>query len=183
MACRFMKQNGDTIIEVMFATVIAGLVIVIAISVMNRGLATTQMAVEHTMVRQGIDGQAEALRYLRDNKGASGGINTSAAWNEITRNSRLKASATPFGPTSCTVNPVNDFFIDVNQTNINNMIQTPDSDPTTGAEVFATPGHGMWIEAVGSSTSDYVDFHIRACWDPPFSGPKATLGTIVRLTK
>ena len=182
MAYKITKQQGDTIIEVMFATAVASLVIVIAISVMNRGVATTQMAVEHTMVRQGIDSQAEALRFLRDNKNSSEGVNTGVAWNKTISSSRLKTNATIFGPSSCTVSP-QDFYIDINETNINNMIKNAEEEPTTGGDVFATAGHGMWIESVGSSSDNYVDFHIRACWDPPFSGPKATLGTIVRLTK
>lgn len=49
---------------------------------------------------------------------------------------------------------------------------------------YAKLGEGIWVEAVdgGSSTAGkYIDFHIRACWDPPFSSStKATLGTIVR---
>lgn len=47
---------------------------------------------------------------------------------------------------------------------------------------------GIWIEAVrkfentnNQNTADYVDFHIRACWDSPGQSVPLTIGTIVRL--
>jgi hypothetical protein len=59
-------------------------------------------------------------------------------------------------------------------------------DGTSASQTYARPGHGIWIEAVNPSftaaqTNRYVDFHIRACWDPPYINTKASLGTIVRL--
>ena len=172
----FQKQ-GDTIIEVMFATAVASLIIVMAMAVMNRGVATTQMAVEHTFVRQGIDAQAESLRYFRDNKGVVGTNSTAATWSKI--QTKTVSEATPFG--TCNSLSGQSFYIDLTTTGTN-MIKNASITPS--GEIFATPGRGMWIEAVTpSSAANYIDFHIRACWEPPFSGPKATLGTIVRLTK
>ena len=58
--------SGDTLIEVMFAVGIFGIVAVSAISLMNRGLQNAQGNLEVTMSRQEIDGQAESLRFLHD---------------------------------------------------------------------------------------------------------------------
>lgn len=58
------SPRGDTLIEVMFAVAIFGLVAIGTISLMNKGLATTQNSLEVTMARQEIDAQAEALRFL-----------------------------------------------------------------------------------------------------------------------
>ena len=58
--------QGDTLIEVMFAVGIFGLVAISAISLMNRGLQTSQRTLETTMARQEIDTQAEALRFIHE---------------------------------------------------------------------------------------------------------------------
>lgn len=45
---------------------------------------------------------------------------------------------------------------------------------------------GIWVEAVkgrraDQTDADYIDFHIRACWEAPGQSIPMTLGTIVRL--
>ena len=57
---------GDTLIEVMFAVGVFGLVAVSAISLMNRGLYSAQGALEINMARNEIDAQAEALRFIHN---------------------------------------------------------------------------------------------------------------------
>ena len=59
-----MHKRGDTLIEVMFAVAIFGMAAIGTISLMNKGLASTQNTLETTMARQEIDAQAEALRFL-----------------------------------------------------------------------------------------------------------------------
>ncbi|MBR2587399.1 hypothetical protein IKE71_03465 [Candidatus Saccharibacteria bacterium] len=61
-----MYKKGDTLIEVMFAVGIFGLASVGTISLMNRGLATSQTNLEVTMARQEIDAQAESLRFIHN---------------------------------------------------------------------------------------------------------------------
>ena len=58
--------RGDTLVEVMFSVGIFGIISVSAISLMNRGLNTAQVALETTMARLEIDAQAEALRFIHD---------------------------------------------------------------------------------------------------------------------
>lgn len=60
--CR--KNKGDTIIEVLFAITIFSLIVVSGLSIMNKGVAASQRALEITLVRQQIDAQAEVLRYI-----------------------------------------------------------------------------------------------------------------------
>lgn len=211
-----IHMRGDTLVEVLFATATAGLIIIITLVLMNRNLAQIQMSVETTFVRQAIDSQAEVLRYMRDqymnDRGAElNGANKptiSKLWKDMvdpSRNQYAQTSATDFG----TCQPDNSgtvtgpasgraFFVNsnasgdaegdaanihtLNATNADNLL-----NKTLGlSDTYAQPGHGLWVEAVNptfsATQSDrYVDFHIRACWDPPFSASKATLGTIVRL--
>lgn len=58
------EPRGDTLIEVIFAITIFSLVVVGGLSIMNKGVATSQRSLEITLVRQQIDAQAESLRFL-----------------------------------------------------------------------------------------------------------------------
>jgi type II secretory pathway pseudopilin PulG len=209
------QQRGDTLVEVLFATATAALIIVITLVIMNRNLAQIQMNSEVTFVRQAIDSQAEVLRYMRDkymeNRGAElsgdGKPTVSKTWKDlvdVARNKNAQTTSTEFGtcqPNSAGITPPatnKAFFISNNATaeaegdavdiktlkadNAENIL-----NQTLGSsETYARPGQGIWIESVNPAfasgqSNRYVDFHIRACWDPPFEGPRATLGTIVRL--
>lgn len=59
-------ERGDTIIEVMFAIAIFSFVAISSLAIMNRGVATGERALEVTLVRQQINSQAEALRYIHE---------------------------------------------------------------------------------------------------------------------
>src|SRR5690554_6136705 len=133
------RQRGDTIIEVLFATAALSLVIVIAFAIMNRGIATAQLAVENTFVRQNIDGQAEALRFLRNAYVASTNPAGHVAneWGKI--NDRLIEQASPFGncePSSQA------FYINTDTVTVHTDIQQ--AQTFAGAEF----GQGLWVEAV-----------------------------------
>ncbi len=58
--------TGDSLIEIMFAVGMFGLVGIGAIGIMNRGLYDSQRALEISMARNEIDAQAEALRFIRE---------------------------------------------------------------------------------------------------------------------
>ncbi len=96
-------------VEVLFATATASLLIVITLVIMNRNLAQIQMSSETTFVRQAIDSQAEVLRYMRDqytdNPGAELKADStptfSKLWKDMVDSSRpgthAQATATDFG--------------------------------------------------------------------------------------
>ncbi len=218
------SSRGDTLVEVLFATATAALLIVITLVLMNRNLAQIQMSVETTFVRQAIDSQAEVLRYMRDQYMADKGadpkpdpvtgvptIPVAKLWRDLvdlSPSGRGQVSATNFGTcqpdSGGAVNPPASgkaFFINTSASaeaegdaaNVRNIKQydtgtalLKDITGTSVSATYARPGQGLWIESVSPDFDDtqpnrYVDFHIRACWDPPFNGSKATLGTIVRL--
>lgn len=173
---RRKNQRGDTIVEVLFATAALSLVIVISFMVMNRGVGIAQLAVENTFVRQSMDGQAEALRFLRDaylnSREADSHVRTE--WAKI--EDRLVGEATPFGGCEPSGRA---FYVNTDTVTVQSNLQP--AITFAGAEF----GQGLWVEAVQptipAGQPEYIDFHIRACWDPPIAGPKATTGTIVRL--
>ena len=66
VSTRKSSLHGDTLVEVMFAVAIFGMVSVSAIAMMNKGVATAQGTLETSMARQEIDAQAEALRFIHN---------------------------------------------------------------------------------------------------------------------
>lgn len=199
-------QEGDTIIEVMFAVAVFAMVAVGCLSIMNQGTAAAQRSLEITLVRQQIDAQAEALRYIHQAYVASftrdtTPTGTAAEWVKMTSTSTGKgaSAASAFGLTSGGRCPAvtpgqRPFILDAHTATV--WSSTPAMTPPPGASVppyaqvtynsdsSVAYAYGMWIEAVPSPPSTqagFVDFHIRACWDSAGSGAPATLGTIVRL--
>lgn len=176
-------QKGDTLIEVLFAVTVFSLVAVGALSIMNSGVATGQRALEISLVREQMDAQAEALRYVHDSYVAaypnpvSG--QPSGEWPKIIANQITQASA--FG--NCEP-PSKAFIINTSTVKLESR-STITSNVQTYSQLRLAPAvvaEGLWVEAVKSdSLNKYVDFHIRACWDSLGLSVPMTLGTIVRL--
>lgn len=193
---RMKARRGDTIVEVLFAITIFSIVSVAGISLMNKGMAVSQQSLEVTAVRQQIDGQAEALRFL--NNAYISEYRASATYAASTPAGQYHSLLGKVGTTvtaftagaSCAMPTTNRKFI-VNTEN--GTVETDGSKFTTAktaAQVRYASGvlqqsEGIWIEGVRSSAASsggvgYVDFHIRACWDAPGQSVPMTLGTIVR---
>lgn len=181
-------ERGDTIIEVLFAIAVFSLIAVGGISIMNQGTALAQRALEINLVRQQIDGQAEALRYLNQAYVADFGKNgkPTEQWNKVTVSA--VGSALHFDNMTvsgkCANPPAGAFAIDVTKLAANPLL-APTATPATYAKVRydgALPvAEGIWVQAVKAAGNNFYDFHIRACWVTPGRATPMTLGTIVRL--
>ena len=209
MLIRRLKQRGDTLIEVLFAVTVFSLVAVGGISIMNQGTNTSERALEITLVRQEIDAQAEALRFLHDayvtayQTKATYPIDTpQGQWAEMLKSiiATDAKSASEFGnATTCPVTAPNGSFI-INARAA--AFVAPDKGKLQPASLYSRVNYGtlsgksvvdssegIWIEAVRSATSTdngesnagFIDFHIRACWETVSKTAPVTLGTIVRL--
>jgi type II secretory pathway pseudopilin PulG len=192
------NERGDTIIEVLFAVAVFAMVAVGAMSIMNQGTATAQRSLEVTLVRQQIDAQAEAIRYIHQAYVTSypaTPVGTAAEWPKM--KARGVPQASQFGQTSGSscpgALPANAYILNA-KTAV--MSTTPPAmQPPAGISLppFAQVqyagnvflrSYGIWVEAVPSNTTNgtaFVDFHIRACWQSAGSSAPVTLGTIVRL--
>lgn len=200
------REQGDTIIEVLFAVAVFAIVAVGGMAIMNQGTAIAQRSLEVTQVRQQIDAQAEAIRYIHQayvatyqQNGTPSG--TAAQWPAMTSVASGKgaSSASDFGQLSdqgaCPASAPGErpFILNARTATVWDSEST--MAPPAGGSLppFAhvaydgsnvTSAFGIWVEAVPSvSTNDlgFVDFHIRACWDSAGSPVPTTLGTIVRL--
>lgn len=193
-----VKERGDTIVEVMFAIAVFAAVAAGALAIMNQGAATTQRSLEITQVRQAMNDQAEALRFVQQEYFSSGGQAQKSLWETAIR-STVRSSASSFGKLrsdgSClTTSDIQNsgaypFALNLSQNTIS-VITSSSIKLGTQPPDRAYPGiannqaYGLWVEAVRPTAADdknFIDFHIRACWDAPGSNVPMTLGTIVRV--
>jgi type II secretory pathway pseudopilin PulG len=200
------NQSGDTIIEVLFAVAVFAMVAVGSLSIMNQGTATAQRALEITLVRQQMDAQAEAIRYIHQNYVASyqkdsTPTGTANEWVKMTDKASGKGAdgASNFGEVTNSACPTTvpgqkPFILNARTATVASatpLMSTPDgaSLPPFSQVIYNDDSsiknaYGLWIEAVPSTNTGgpgFVDFHIRACWSAAGSSAPATLGTIVRL--
>lgn len=192
------RESGDTIIEVLIAITIFSLVAVGGLSLMNQGLSMAQRSLEIGLVRQQIDSQADALRYLNHAYVSDYGKRGQATnlWTQVITDNAVVA-AQDFSAMvvdgRCRVPTSRSFaldvkkldstpFIPITQASVDDMLTYSkirhDSDGLGVAD-------GLWVQAVRSPVDDdrpgFYDFHIRACWNSPGQSVPMTLGTIVRL--
>lgn len=194
------RIRGDTLVEVLFATAVFSLVAVGSLLIMNQGSATAQRALEITLVRQDIDAQAEALRYLNakfiSQPHGIDCVNPPVdEWTAIS--CQAIASASPYNTGSPCAIPSGAFilnarkalFIDPTGGANTPRLATTFSKVNYDANSNFSSADGIWIEAVkktpslsaGEAGAIYTDFHIRACWDSPGQPFPVSIGTIVRL--
>lgn len=190
--------RGDTLIEVLFAVAIFSLVAVSSMSIMNQGTATAQRALEITLVRQEIDAQAEALRFLNASY-ISNGL-AYDEWKKIHDELAIDGSdgignVTEFGSGSDCSIPNNSFILDTHNAKVES--EKPNPAETFSKIIYRAPpdqaifdrAEGIWIEALKDDNKNrdyqknagYIDFHIRACWYSAGQAVPVTIGTIVRL--
>lgn len=197
------KQRGDTIIEVIFAFVVFSMVAISSLVIMNQGIATGERALEIDLVRNQINAQAEALRFIHDARVVSSDGPMAETWNDFLTDYH-QAGASPYGELSETGDcrlpgeTYSPFILNARTAQIwtgeleveyDGLESLPpysqvayDDDNNNPTVVKAA--YGMWIEAVPSSTlvmKRFIDFHIRACWHAPGNSVPMTIGTIVRL--
>lgn len=86
-------KRGDTIVEVMFAMAVFCFVAVLAISSMNLGLGKAEGTLELTTVRNEINAQAEAIRFVAQAKNSGDTGSLKNLWEKITGNAVVSDSS------------------------------------------------------------------------------------------
>lgn len=194
------NDRGDTLIEVLFAITIFAMVMVGALSIMNQGVSAAQRSLEITQVRQHVDAQAEAIRFIHSSyvSAYAPGVtfaptDTSAAAQWPKMIARSVSMATPFVGTAGTVcpTPSNGFVVNVQSLRyvpFGGSVYVP--SPAVAAQVTfpadsTARSEGVAVQAVRSpatpTANGYVDFHITGCWSAPGMSRLMTIGSIVRL--
>lgn len=176
------RQRGDTLIEVLVATVVLSVVTVSAFILMNRGMATTMQAVENTQVRQEMDGQLDMVRYIHN--AALGSEATTVSAQQSAEWTNLLSKTNPTTVTSYNACPTSvntkRFYITTAATEP--KIRVVQYTATASPSGQAIAGDGIWLEAVRPNASaNYIDVHARACWNPIVGTSNQTLSTVTRL--
>lgn len=198
LARRRYDTRGDTIIEVMFAIVIFSFITISSLAIMNQGIATGEKALEITLVRQQVNAQAEALRYIHNALTVSPSEAQLTTWKSFS-STYGQSAASEYGvdggecilPQGGSYHP---FILNARTaeiwTSVPSVSQGPDSSfPPYSQVVYNSDSsiraaYGLWVEAVPIQSDEeksFIDFHIRACWPAPGSSRPMTIGTIVRL--
>lgn len=205
MLNRRMAERGDTIVEVLFAITIFSMIVVITLSLMNQGTATARRTFEIAQVREQIDGQAEALRFLHESyvteyrPGIEYDLKDAATtpakeYYKIIQKVKDsgRTAATPVGSLAAcpTPAPSGSFAINTRMARVMTTTSSLQQANTAYAQVTYPSGanspatfKGIWIEGIRSSGSSvgFIDFHIRGCWNAPGLTVPLNLDTIVRL--
>lgn len=194
------RERGDTLIEVLLAMGMLGVLITITYTSMTRSMAVAYNSLDRTNTQAMMNGQANILRAIHSERLSGGGSPT--LWDSIeslaiTDNDMTEEVSDAAREDGCTFGgrlPEKRFYID------------PTSNPLAlrlGSDVTITNvrdttvsggpqlGNGLWIEAYkltprdGGGISDEVyTFYIKAC-TPPIYGdgsevPRQTT-SVVRL--
>lgn len=97
-----MVKKGDTLVEVALAIGIFSMVAIAIVSIISSSTAGTQTALETTLVREEIDIQAEALRFIQGDYVASKGESNSKVgelWKAI-KDSAIDFKESPYNTLS-----------------------------------------------------------------------------------
>ncbi len=184
-------NQGDTIIEVMFAFAVFSLVIVSAVVLMNQGVAMAQRSLEISLVRQQIDSQITMVQHAKQIK--------SPAWAALQADAQdtigdFNSIATC--PDSSTLGPAHAHFMTVTNTakkdiTLQNISSANYSESTAYAMVdvmmrtASLPrAYGLWmvlVKAEGYATNRAYDLHVRACWPSVGVNQPITIGTVTRM--
>lgn len=191
------SERGDTLIEVLIAIASLSLIVTICYSVMTRGFAQGQIALERTTTQGMVSGQIATLRdifsrhELLKQKG-----NEDPDWQKIvdvdgysnsidpdTLNTSLQSARL-----ACSLGTANHkaFYFDPNAptpTTPKSFILTESGVHRVGSA--PAYGDGMWIEAYkvdasGDDARPYYIFFVKTCWDASISGEEQSMVMNVR---
>lgn len=175
-------ERGDTLIEVLLALTVFGVVVVGAFALMNRGVAQMYDAMERSEVRMLINSQTEMLTYMRDEhlRQLKHQSDPSQQYDATADSSWVTIQHLPPPPSgipalsSCET--ANAFWVgtDLSVTN-SSIIGTSDA--------FPSPGNGIFVQKISGSGGGqpYIDFYVKACWRQNSTTQTQVLSTVVRL--
>lgn len=179
------KERGDTLIEVLVAISVFGIVVVGAFALMNRGVTQMYDSMEKAQVRMLLNSQTEALTYARDQYLRSQSMalvtpqdqRAKNAWEGV-KNAFDTPSTAP-GLNSCAPSDAA-FAMQADASGISRSTTII----AAIADGFPSPGNGIWVEEIPSAASvtpSFIDFYIKACWLQNSSAQTQVLSTVVRL--
>ncbi len=184
-------ERGDTLVEVLVALSVFGIILVGTFALMNKGMAQMYDTMERSEVRLLLNRQTEMLTYARDMhmQQLGGSVltaphDTAAAtlWNTI---KGLPSVGGAPNMSSCGNgnNTTSNAFAVTTAAN-GSLTHITNANIRAQASAVPAPGDGLWIQKVRSGSGNpvpYTDFYIRACWQQNSSPVTQVISTVVRL--
>ena len=145
-------ERGDTLIEVIVALAVFGVVVVSAFAIVNKGAAQMYDSLERTQVRMLMDQQTESLIYARDQYlrsqteiGAAlmAGEPESMAAKQVWEDLSTVATSSP-GVEECVATTANSFYIVRSGSNI--QLRKFLSTDVSVADALPSYGKGLYIQ-------------------------------------
>lgn len=168
------NQKGDTIVEVMLATIIMSAVLVTAFDLSNQASVNNQNGFERTQISSFMQEQAELLRVARSEAGPT--------WENI-KNRGVGVFSDPTPPDQCEAANLSDSVPAVGSPNSYHMRVSGGSAELVNGVLgpFQGPDYFIWIDTVGNLEGGYNDFVINACWPGLSSDVNFRSGMVLRL--
>lgn len=171
---RFKNQRGDTLIEVLVATVVISIVIASAYTLTTRASRANLTALERTTVNNLMREQLEIIR------GAHNTNRDGNFWQEIESNRISSTSIPTSARTDCApIDGTRAFYIDPTSVDY--------SDATTiinhqNPGDYPHPIYDIWAEVYQPpAVTAYADVYVRACWEGIGGQGVQTSGLVLRL--
>jgi len=168
---RKLGIRGDTMVEVLLASVILSIVLAGAYGLSSRATRLNQSSYERTKASNLIQEQIEYLRAAQNEDGN--------AWRDITNPALGVEAYWECRDTSTEVYPENqdyEFFLSGDGDDVILENTNPQGENYKTDGLFYT-----WIAKQNDGSSGYIDFYIYTCWEGLGGiGDQAT-GTVMRL--
>lgn len=182
------NEAGDTLVEVLIAITVMGIIVAGAMSVMNHALATIIDTSERTAVRAEINAQTELLHYIHAKDENTWKKLKQIAFSKSSENLKKVADSCGLNENANFTRSVPGSFYLVANDNLSSVsLRTnPKGNKDLTSRATAVNGAGIWLDAIyyprnNSNAAPYFDFYIKACWDALGSHERAQSVTIVRI--
>ena len=160
------RQAGDTLVEVLLATVILSIVLSGAYTLSNRATRINQQAFERTQITNLLQQQAELARSARDSYNPQSPA--TQPWDGIV--GRAQGNVADLG-TACndlsTLSRSGAFHIE------------PNLSTSNGIDVINL--FRVWTEVERGTDSEYWDVHVYGCWEAVGNVPNNFTSLVIRL--
>ena len=178
------NQRGDTLVEVLIAITVLGIIVAGVMATMNRSLVSILNSAERTAARTDINTQTDLLNYVYRNDKETWSKIVSIAW-PVNAGDTAPSSAKD----TCKLNTGSEsgshppkygsFYLETEYDDdggISDVVLHENLTDENGKNEFqrAIIGKGVWVDAVyykqgNGNQRSYIDFYIKACW-VPFGG-------------
>lgn len=162
------KTRGETIVEVLLATVILSVILAAAYTLSNRATRIGQSSIERTEAVNMVESMTEVLRGVSSVRGE--------AWNEIIAMQNTNAPSYA-DPNVCEPTVGNTYFY----LNIDNVSDLEDVSLVENDDMYEDGFFQVWIEAYSPAGQGYIDFHVRSCWEGLSAAEYERVTAVLRL--